>query len=59
MGTFTFGVSVDEVFLPVTILDDNVAEDEEEVSILISFNNGEPPHIVTLIIQDNDGWWLE
>ena len=55
VGTFSIPPSMNEMFLPVSILDDSVAEDEEEVSILIRFNPGTPPQTVTLIIQDNDG----
>ena len=58
VGTFTIPQlkkTTTEVFLPVSIVDDSIAEDEEEVTILIRFNPGGPPQIVTLIIQDNDG----
>ena len=54
VGTFTFAPSVDEVYVPVTVVDDEVAEGEEEVTIVISIP-GQLPQVITLLIQDNDG----
>ena len=56
VGTFTFPPTADKQFLPVTLVNDTVAEEEEEVSIVISVP-GQTPQVITLIIQDNDGEW--
>ena len=55
LGTFVFLSTDDEHFLPVTIIEDEIAEEEEEVTIIITVPGTQPPHIISLIIQDNDG----
>ena len=55
VGTFVFSPTDDEHFLPVTVIEDEIAEEEEEVTVVITVPGNQPPHIISLTVLDNDG----
>ena len=51
---FVFSPADVEHFLSLTVLDDDIAEEDEEVSFIITVT-GQPTDIITFIFSDNDG----
>lgn len=55
-GTFTFLPSDNERFLPITVNDDDVAEDDEQFSLVVMISGQR--HVLNFIIRDNDGTYI-
>ena len=53
-GAFTFSPTDVEDFVTIIVMEDDIAEDDEEFSILVEVD-GQPTVTINMIIRENDG----